>query len=170
MKNFLTPKDNFPPIRVKVFSKYDKNDYDKLDTLASKRGYFPIELTTDSTINPVCFSGLQNSHLHNGWIATVDDYDIKANSQIETLKLKIKECLNRKEKIIIGFCQTGHFSIGYSIYVKRQKTHSAQLEHGTLNVKSTLETNITKESCKIDNGLCLTHGFSVSENVKCPKA
>lgn len=23
-------------------------------------------------------------------------------------------------------------------------------------------------NCKIDNGLCLTHGFSVSDNVPCP--
>jgi hypothetical protein len=26
------------------------------------------------------------------------------------------------------------------------------------------------EVCRIDNGLCMTHGFSVSENVQCPEA
>ena len=62
--------------------------------------------------------GAQNSNLHSGWIGITGDYSVKPEIQVELLKEKISECLKRKEDVIIGFCRTGHFSIGYSIYVK----------------------------------------------------
>jgi hypothetical protein len=115
MKNFLTPNDSFPPILCKVFS-----DYDRLDLLAEKRGYSSVEQSNDVRIETIGLVGLQNTSLHSGWVAIVDDYNIKAQDQVETLKAKISKCLELKEKIIIGFCQTGNFSVGYSIYRKRK--------------------------------------------------
>ena len=115
MKNFLKPNEEFPPIKCRVFE-----NYGKLDALAEKRGYKAIECGNDDKIETHGLVGFQNSSLHCGWVATIDDYNVKALEQVELLKAKIKECLNRKEDIIVGFCQTGHFSIGYSIY-RRQK-------------------------------------------------
>jgi hypothetical protein len=114
MKNFLTSKDTFPPVLCHVFQ-----DYDHLDRLAEKRGYSAVEQSKDDRIATIGYVGLQNSHLHSGWVATVDNSTIKALDQLETLKAKVSECLKRKETVIIGFCQTGHFSVGYSIYVKK---------------------------------------------------
>jgi len=117
---FITDKvENFP-INVKVFSKYDVEDYDTLDNLAREKGYLPISPAVDEEIEPQGLIGLGNSHLHSGWIATFDDYDVKAQQQIEHLNRKIDLCKTKGEKILIGFCQTGKFSIGYSIYVKEE--------------------------------------------------
>jgi hypothetical protein len=116
MKNFIEPNEEFPPINAKVFE-----NYDRLDQLAKNRGYFPVEQSTDDKFETIGLVGLQNSSLHSGWVATADDYNIKALDQCQTLKAKITECLRRKEVIIIGFCQTGWFSVGYSIYRKENK-------------------------------------------------
>jgi hypothetical protein len=115
MKNFITSKDIFPPILAHVFE-----DYNKLDALAEKRGYKAVETSVDDTFQLIGFVGLQNGHLHSGWIALMDDYDVKSDDQIKLLKQKIAECENRGEKVIVGFCRTGHFSVGYSIYRKRK--------------------------------------------------
>lgn len=114
MKNFIKPNEEFPPINCHVF-----DNYDHLDSLAKKRGYFPVEQRNDDSIETIGLVGLQNSNLHSGWVATMDDYSIKALDQLQTLKAKIAECLKRNENIIIGFCRTGHFSVGYSIYRKK---------------------------------------------------
>jgi hypothetical protein len=116
MKNFIKPNEEFPPINCHVFQ-----DYDRLDALAAKRGYICPEIAQDDRIADRIGSGLQNSTLHSGWVATMGDSHVSVESQLETLKDKIKECLKRNEDIIIGFCQTGHFSIGYSIYRKQNK-------------------------------------------------
>ncbi len=116
MKNFLTKQDIpiKPPIQVRIF-----RDYNKLDRLANKRGYLQVEPSLDSkpdlNIYPV---GLQQSSLHSGWIATWGDNSHNPGKQIELLNEKIQTCIENKENVIIGFCQTGNFSIGYSIYVK----------------------------------------------------
>jgi hypothetical protein len=114
MKNFLTPKDNFPPVECHVFE-----DYDRLDALAKKRGYNSVERGNDDQIDYGIGVGAQNSSLHSGWVATMSDSIVNVDSQVRLLKDKIAECLKRKETVIIGFCRTGNFSVGYSIYVKR---------------------------------------------------
>lgn len=119
--NFIKDIAEEFPINVKVFSKYGKNDYDKLDNLAEEKGYLPVSPAIDEKVEPQGLIGLGNSNLHCGWIATFDDYDVKAEQQIEHMNRKIKICKTRGENIIIGFCQTGKFSIGYSIYVKDRK-------------------------------------------------
>ena len=127
MKNFLTSKDEFPPVHCRVFE-----DYDQLDRLAANRGYFPIGPEIDDRIETVGYVGLQNSTLHSGWVATMDDSTIKAEDQLKTLKAKISECLKRNETVIIGFCQTGHFSVGYSIYVKQKKPETPKQDESDL--------------------------------------
>jgi hypothetical protein len=117
MKNFIKPNEEFPPINCHVFE-----DYDHLDSLAEKRGYYPTEQTNDDRFETIGLVGLQNGLLHSGWVATADDCTTKAEDQLKTLKAKIAECLKRKETIIIGFCQTGWFSVGYSIYRKKNKS------------------------------------------------
>ena len=114
MKNFMKPNEKFPPVLCHVF-----DDADQTDALAVKRGYYPVEQHNDDQFQTVGFNGFQNSHLHSGWVATMDDSTIKALDQCETLKAKIIECQKRNETVIIGFYRTGHFSVGYSIYVKK---------------------------------------------------
>jgi len=116
LKNFLTSKDTFPPVHCNVFQ-----DYDRLDALAKKRGYHSIERRNDDKIATRSGTGLQNEHLHSGWIATMGDSGTDPKAMTELLKDKIKEAETRGETIIIGFCQTGWFSVGYTLYVKDKK-------------------------------------------------
>jgi len=118
-KTFLRPTDTFPPFRVKIFSKYGGETYDDLDAKAEKLGYDAVEPSTDERIEMIGSCGLQNNTLHSGWIATMSDGKHKQKDQIETLRKKLQICKDRGKEVIVGFCQTGHFSIGYSIYVKR---------------------------------------------------
>jgi hypothetical protein len=115
MKNFIKPDETFPPINCKVFE-----NYDHLDLLANKRGFFAVERYDDTEIETIGLVGYDNTKLHSGWVATMDDNRIKALDQLKTLKAKISKCLEQNEDIIIGFCQTGLFSIGYSIYRRRK--------------------------------------------------
>jgi hypothetical protein len=119
MKNFIETETVTVPVRTRVFE-----DYDKLDALAKKRGYHSVDQGMDKNIHdldvPVGLVGLQNNCLHSGWVATMDDHDVKAKDQITLLNLKMAKCRELGEKIIVGFCQTGNFSIGYSIYVKKE--------------------------------------------------
>lgn len=122
--NFITEIPDSFPIPVKVFSKYSEENYDTLDDLAKNQGYEAVESETDEEFRSCSqenrLVGLQNSKLHSGWIATMNDYDVKAEQQIGLLKEKVKCCKAKGEDIIVGFCQTGQFSIGYSIYVKKK--------------------------------------------------
>lgn len=113
MRQFLTPKDKFPPITCRVFQ-----DYDKLDAIAEARGYKAVEPEFDEKYEAKVGSGSGNGSLHCGWIATVGDTNISVNAQVDLLKAKIARCVELKENVIIGFCQTGNFSISYSIYVR----------------------------------------------------
>lgn len=114
MQTFLTDKVKIP-IKAKVF-----RDYDKLDALALKKGYKPIKCALDETVEHRGLIGAQNSCLHSGWIATMGDRNrISIDDQIKHLNSKIESCKSKGEQILIGFCQTGNFSIGYTVYVKR---------------------------------------------------
>jgi hypothetical protein len=115
MKNFINSNEEFPPINCRVFE-----NYDHLDALAEKRGYHAVENENQAISWGINAIGLQNNALHAGWIATFDDSNVKAQSQVALLKEKIIECISRNESIIIGFCRTGNFSVGYSIYVKNK--------------------------------------------------
>jgi len=119
--NFITDEVKTFPINVNVFSKYSENNYDTLDNLAEQKGYYPIESESDEKIETSGLIGMQNSKLHCGWIATIGDPNrINCMHQIELLNKKIVECKSKGEEILIGFCQTGKFSVGYTIYVKRK--------------------------------------------------
>lgn len=125
MKNFINrPVDlsKKPMISVKVFSKYSEENYDTLDSLAKSKGYFPVEPAVDEKVESRNGTGVQNTDLHSGWIATVDDgFKVQAKAQVELLNEKIQLCQQQNgEDIIVGFCQTGKFSVGYTIYVKQQ--------------------------------------------------
>ncbi len=114
--NFIKDRIEELPIKSKVFQ-----DYDMLDELAEKQGYFAKEMSNDEDIpleglNRVGFS---NRHLHSGWIATMGDRYTNPQNQIKALNQKIDLCKSKGEDIIIGFCRTGNFSVGYSIYVKK---------------------------------------------------
>lgn len=106
-------------IRQKIFT-----DYDELDALAKAFGY-------DS---PTPEQNTNNSL--SGWIATMGD---SMHNPIRMLRdamqklrnVKYKEICDKAGKIIktesthvdavMGFCQTGNFSIGYTIYTKDKK-------------------------------------------------
>lgn len=122
-KIFVTDVVNLndkPVINVKVFSRYSEENYDTLDELAKDKGYFPVELTEDTKIETEGAVGMQNTHLHSGWIATVNDgCRLSIDSQVKLLNKKIVQCKAQDEDIIVGFCQTGKFSVGYTIYVKK---------------------------------------------------
>jgi hypothetical protein len=62
---------------------------------------------------------MQQRPLHSGWIATIGDSTHKPLDQIKLLNKKIEMCKSKGEDVIIGFCITGKFSIGYSIYRKK---------------------------------------------------
>jgi hypothetical protein len=103
-------------ITQKIFT-----DYDELDALAKAFGYnspTPEQNTNDSL---------------SGWIATMGD---SMHNPIRMLRdamqklrnVKYEEICDKSGKIIktksthidavMGFCQTGNFSIGYTIYIK----------------------------------------------------
>jgi len=117
--NFISDKVESFPINVKVFSKYSEENYDTLDNLAEEQGYFATNPASDEKVDFNGLVGLQNFKLHCGWIATIDDYNVKSMEQVRLLNTKIGICKSKGEQIIIGFCQTGKFSIGYTIYVKQ---------------------------------------------------
>jgi len=116
MRNFILQKEFpiEPPIKVKIFQ-----DYDKLDRMAEKTGYQSIEPNEDVKIESIGHVGMQNSNLHCGWVATLGDSSHNPENQIKTLNEKVKMCIKNGERVKVGFCQTGHFSVGYSIYRKR---------------------------------------------------
>ena len=123
MANFITDivdLNSQPCINVKVFSKYTEDNYDVLDALAKAKGYLPVEPAVDTKIETEGAVGMCNRTVHSGWIATVDDgFKVQAEAQVKLLNKKIQHCKQQlKQQIIVGFCQTGKFSIGYTVYVK----------------------------------------------------
>lgn len=77
-------------------------DYDDLDNLAKSRGYY-------ATKDPkLC-----------GWIATMSDSCHNSEKMLEEANEKLEAAKSMKKDVIIGFAQTGNFSVGYTIYVKQ---------------------------------------------------
>jgi len=115
MRNFIPGKEFpiEPPIKCKVYQ-----DYDKLDNVAVKAEYKSIEPRDDIHIETTGHVGMQNASLHCGWIATMGDNGHNPIDQIKMLNEKVKTCIENGESVKVGFCQTGNFSIGYSIYRK----------------------------------------------------
>jgi len=90
------PKENFPlsvPVKTPV-----NQDYDAMDRTAIKRGY----------------SGVYSS----GWIATMGVSSHDPKRMLEEFNRKGEAATREGIPWIAGFCQTGHFSVGYTIYVK----------------------------------------------------
>ena len=125
MKSFIKDVvnlDDKPIINVKIYSKYSTDNYDKLDNLAKQKGYYAVEPAVDEEVEYKNGTGMGNTHLHCGWIATVDDgIRVQHKQQVQQLNEKMQFCKQQKgEDIIVGFCQTGHFSVGYTIYRKQK--------------------------------------------------
>lgn len=117
----LKPKD-FPlpyaKITAHVFS-----DYDALDEMAKKAGYTATEPLDDEKVFHLELglrTGWQNDNLHCGWIATMGDSSVSTEDQLTLLNRKV-EVIAKGYDFIVGFAQTGNFSVGYSIYVRELK-------------------------------------------------
>jgi hypothetical protein len=85
------------PCTLKVHS-----DYDKLDKLAEKRG----------------FINHKNDSRFCGWIATMGDGMYDPKRMIQEANEKLLNAQKSYTYAMIGLCQTGNFSVGYTIYTK----------------------------------------------------
>ena len=119
MKTFITEKPQSLPIKVRV---HERGEYDLLDAKSEKKGYKSIEPTQDTKLDSSQVDGLaigmQNQNLHCGWICTFDDRMHKAMDMLELLKKKMDICKQNGEDFIVGFCVSGSFAVGYTLYTK----------------------------------------------------
>jgi len=119
MKDFLNVSE-FPLPLNKSINVLVWQDYDALDHLFERMGYKSVEPYNDEHIDQDGLRvGMQNRCLHSGWIATMGDNDHVVQEMITLLNLKVERVKERGEELLVGFSRTGHFSVGYSIYVKR---------------------------------------------------
>jgi hypothetical protein len=77
-------------------------DYDGLDKYAKKLGY----------------QDHGNDKDFCGWIATMGDESHDPRRMIEEANEKLLLTQKHFDKAVIGLCQTGNFSVGYTIYTK----------------------------------------------------
>jgi heterodisulfide reductase subunit B len=84
-------------ITQKIFT-----DYDALDALAKESGF---EVKEDENLS--------------GWVATIGDSCHNPIAMLKEAMEKLKSAQARHKDAILGFCQTGNFSIGYTVYVKQ---------------------------------------------------
>ena len=118
MKQFLE-RSEFPLSLDKSIDVRVWEDYNALDHLAAKMGYRFIEPHNDEWFDEDGLRvGMQNWSLHSGWIATIGDSGHVAQDMITLLNRKVQRIKERGVGLLVGFCQTGNFSVGYTIYVK----------------------------------------------------
>jgi hypothetical protein len=86
------------PVNVKVWQ-----NYTALDNYAVKLGYLCPENTPTSL---------------TGWIATMGDSCYDPQRMLEEANDKLETAQHLHKGAIIGLCQTGNFSVGYTIYIK----------------------------------------------------
>lgn len=84
-------------ITQKVFT-----DYDELDALAKAHGY----------------ADKGNSSEYCGWFATMGDEFHNPISMLREAMQKLRYAQKKYGDAIMGFCQTGNFSVSYTIYVR----------------------------------------------------
>ena len=121
MKQFLE-RSEFPLSPDKSIDVKAWEDYNALDNLAARMGYRFIEPLNDEWFNEDGLRvGMQNSHLHSGWIATNGDSYHVVEHMITLLNRKVQRIKNTGVGLLVGFCQTGHFSVGYTIYVNGER-------------------------------------------------
>jgi hypothetical protein len=89
-------------ITQKVFT-----DYDELDALAKANGY--QSPTPEQNVN----------ESRCGWIATMGDESHNPISMLREAMQKLRDAQKKHGDAIMGFCQTGNFSISYTIYIKK---------------------------------------------------
>lgn len=97
---FLMEKLELPltePIKQIVF-----RDYDALDKMALDCGYI----------------SKGNDNAFSGWVPTMGDSTHSTEGALRELNEKIEDAQTKGLSVIVGFCQTGNFSIGYSLYIK----------------------------------------------------
>jgi len=95
------------PITVNADTKIKQRvwlDYDLLDSFAKKFGY----RTPEPDNNPD----------YCGWVATLGDKYHNPTEMLREAMQKFNWAKNKHKNAIMGFCQTGHFSVGYTIYVR----------------------------------------------------
>lgn len=86
------------PVKVKVW-----RDYNALDKYVEKLGY----TVKHNTPTSLC-----------GWIATMGDSCHDPQRMINEANEKLETAQQLHKGAIIGLCQTGNFSVGYTIYVR----------------------------------------------------
>jgi len=91
-------------ITQKVFT-----DYDELDALAKTHGY-----TDKGNISEYC-----------GWIATMGDSCHNPISMLREAIQKLRDAQKKHGDAIMGFCQNGNFSVGFTVYIKEKKRNNA---------------------------------------------
>ena len=98
-------------------------DYDALDALMGAKGYVCPEPWKDEAFPLDSLRvGASNSQLHSGWIATMGDGGLHSvKDMIELLNRKVAKLKEQKKCFLVGFCRTGNFTVGYSIYVKGER-------------------------------------------------
>ena len=121
MKQFLE-RSEFPLVVDQSIDVRVWDDYDALDKFAAKMGYRFIEPRNDEWFEGDGLRvGMQNWSLHSGWIATMGDSAHVVGDMITLLNRKVQRIRERGVGLMVGFCQTGHFSVGYTIYVKGER-------------------------------------------------
>jgi hypothetical protein len=96
MKNF-GEKPLTIPCTLKVHS-----NYDRLDKLAEKLG----------------FNNHGNDSSFCGWITTMGDSIHNPQTMMQEANEKLLNAQKNYTRAMIGLCQTGNFSVGYTIYTK----------------------------------------------------
>ncbi len=104
-------------IDVKVWE-----DYNAMDHLAMRVGYSFIEPFNDEWVDEDGLRvGMQNWSLHSGWIAALGDSYHVVEDMVTLLNRKVQRVRARGVGFLVGFCHTGQFCVGYTIYVKGEK-------------------------------------------------
>ena len=119
MHKFLIP-EHFPVLPLHKIVATAHLDYDKLDRAALSKGYIATDPRSDEKVDTSdLLVGIGNAPLHCGWICTVDDSRHLAQDMVKLLNTKAEIVRNRSIDFIVGFCRTGNFSVGYTLYVKK---------------------------------------------------
>jgi len=93
--------DDFPLSPTATIKAHVFQNYDALDALALKAGY----------------SDHGNDPRYCGWIPMMGDSSHSVEGSIQSLNDDV-EAAKETYDIIVGFCQTGNFSVGWTIYTK----------------------------------------------------
>lgn len=95
---YISNKPLTIPVKQKVWQ-----DYDALDNYAVLHGY----LCPENTPTSLC-----------GWIATMGDSCHNPETMLKEANEKLVNAQRIHKDAVIGLCQTGNFSVGFTIYIR----------------------------------------------------